>query len=524
MARLHLSLFSKIAISLIFLFIGAMLSLGYTILLNQNKLQFEEKERLALSSAKSLAEGSIDALISRDFELLERWLQALVLKDIYAYGYLSGPNGHILIHTDADKIASYTPVSKDFKLSTTRQLNYKGEPVNEVIYVSKVDEEVFAYAHIAYYTTQDIFSVFKSKEIYLLLGVMVFFLGLILFATLLIIRLHTAPVTELSQSIRQFSFESEQLQIADSILKRPDEIGVLANTFQLMMQRLKTAYEDLKKEQQSLHNKVEQRTYELQQQNDLLLEMQEQLVQSKKMASLGDLVAGVAHEINTPIGVCLTAVSFLNDASSNIVIKYDRQELSEEDFKHFLDTVKHSSEIAIDNINRAAKLISNFKKVAVNQHIEEATCFNLYDHLQHIIHVLEPNLKKYDHRFHITGDQSLRIISYQGVFYQIVSNLIMNTLIHAFESESQGGIFIDFVMQEESLFFQFSDNGAGISASILDKLFDPFVTSKRGQGGTGLGTHIVYNLVVQKLKGKIECKSEEGKGAMFRIMLPVKTC
>ncbi len=524
MARLHISLFSKIAVSLIILFIGAMLSLGYTILVNQNNLQIEQKQQLALSSAKSLAEGSIDALISRDFELLERWLEALVLKDIYAYGYLSGPNGHILVHTDADKIASYSPPLKDFTVSTSRQLNYKGEPVTEIIYASKVDDEIFAYAHIAYYTTQDFLSVFNSKEIYSLLGVMVFFLVLILVATLFIIRLHTEPVRELSENIHQFSFESDKLHIADTLLQRPDEIGVLANSFQLMIQRLKTAYEDLKKEEQSLQNKVEQRTHELKKQNDLLLEMQEQLVQSKKMASLGNLVAGVAHEINTPVGICLTAVSHLRDASKIIENRHNNQTLSEEDFEHYLDTVRQSAEIAVDNISRAAKLINNFKKVAVDQHIEEAVCFNLYQHLQHIIHVLEPNLKKYEHRFHISGDESLQIISYQGVFYQIVSNLIMNTYIHAFEADSQGDIFINFSIQDKLLVFQYSDNGSGISEPILDKLFDPFVTSKRGQGGTGLGTHIVYNLVVQKLKGKIECESKEGKGTLFRLLLPLQRC
>lgn len=524
MARLHLSLFSKIAISLVFLFIGAMLSSGYTILVNQNNLQMEEKEHLAFSNAKSLAEGSIDALISRDFELLERWLKAIVLKDIYAYGYLSDPNDHVLIHTDSDKIATYSPPLKEFNLFTTRNLLYNGEPVKEIIYASKVDDEVFANAHIAYYTTQNIFSVFKSKDIYIILGVMIFFLGLILFATLLIIRMHTAPITQLSQSIHHFSFDSDKTKIADSILKRPDEIGILANTFKLMIQRLKIAYENLKKEEQSLHVKVEQRTQELKQQNDLLMKMQEQLVQSEKMASLGNLVAGVAHEINTPIGICLTAVSYLNDAGEELEKKHNKQELSEEEFKNYLETIRESGDIAIDNINRAAHLIANFKKVAVDQHIEEASCFNFHDYLQHIIKVLEPNLKKLAHQFHIKGDETLNIISYEGVFYQIVSNLVMNTIIHAFETSSSGDIYIDFVMENETLIFQYSDNGAGIPKPILDKLFDPFVTSKRGQGGTGLGTHIVYNLVVQKLKGTIECESEVGNGTLFRMLLPLKTC
>ncbi|WP_198266549.1 HAMP domain-containing sensor histidine kinase [sulfur-oxidizing endosymbiont of Gigantopelta aegis] len=524
MARFHLSLFSTIAISLIFLFIGAMLTSGYTILLNQHNQHLEEKERLAYASAKSLAEGSIDALISRDYELLERWLSAIVLKDIYAYGYLSGPKGHIIIHTDAEKIAQYSPTLAAFNLSMSRELSYQGEPVKEIIYSSKVNDEIFANAHIAYYTSDNIFSAFKNKEIYILLSVMVFFMALILTATLFIIRMHTSPLTQLSKNIQNFSFSDEQIKIENNILERPDEIGVLANTFKLMIQRLKSAYDDLKKEKQNLHLKVEQRTKELKQQNELLLNMQEKLVETEKMASLGNLVAGVAHEINTPIGICLTAISYLNDASIELKKKHENHDLLEQDFTDYMDVVQESGEIALGNIKRAAHLISNFKKVAVDQHIEESSCFNFYENLQQIIKVLEPNLKQININFKITGDKTLKVMSYQGVFYQIVSNLVMNSIIHAFETASTGDINIDFLMEDGTLNFKYSDNGAGIPENILDKLFDPFVTTKRGQGGTGLGTHIVYNLVVQKLNGSIECQSEIGKGAQFKLFLPLKKC
>ena len=506
------------------MFAGAILSLGYIILLNQNNNQMAEKDNLASASAKSLAEGSIDALISGDFELLDGWLKAVILTDVYSYGFIASTNGNILAHSDSDKIATYTDKIKAFHLTTSRYLTFQGRPVKEIIYASQIDDEVFANAHVAYYIDQDLFYAFKSGDIYILLGVMFFFLGLILSATLLIIRMHTTPVSQLSRSLQKFSFKDNAIIIAPEILKRPDEIGALANTFQLMMQRLKTAYEKLKNDEQNLQLTVEQRTRDLKQQNIQLLEMQEQLIQSEKMASLGNLVAGVAHEINTPIGICLTAISYLNDTRSDVIKRFENKELSENDFIEFLNILNETCEISIQNINRAALLISNFKQVAVNQHIEDKSCFNLYDYIEHILVVLNPQLKKHQHNISISGDKNLCLFSYQGIFYQIISNLIMNSLIHAFEDKPQGNIKIHFSIKKNNLHLQYSDNGVGISKELLKKIFEPFVTTRRGEGGSGLGTHIIYNLVVQKLKGTIKCESKQGKGILFYITLPFEQC
>ena len=521
MAKLHLSLFAKIAISLIFLFTLAMVTSGYFIVLNQNNNILEEKEKLAFASAKSLAEGSIDALISRDFEFLESWLKAVVITDIYAYGYISDASGHILVHTDVDQIAKYTQLPS-FKYYTSRNLIYHGRPVKEIIYASSIDDDVFANAHIAYYTDNTLFTVFSDDDIYILFLVTVTFLGLILLATLYIIRLHTTPLSELNSTIQNFTFDSNRT-IAHHILDRPDEIGNLANSFIGLMVRLNSAYQDLKNEEQLLQEKVEQRTQDLQNQNKVLVKMQDQLVESEKMASLGNLVAGIAHEINTPIGICLTAVSHLNDASHELQLKYDQQKLSESDFKNFLSLSHDSCEIATENIKRAAQLISNFKKIAVNQHTDTQSSFNLYTELQRLVKILLPKNNNNRITVNLTGDKSLTITSYQSVFYQLFSNLINNSVLHGFENLEKGIIEIAFNMDDEQLIIKYSDNGNGIPKEILDHLFDPFVTTKRGQGGSGLGTYIVYNLVVQKLGGTISCESVSGNGVQFRITFPVET-
>lgn len=522
MTKLHLSLFSKIALNLIFLFTLAILSSGYILMINQNNNMLAEKDKLAYTSAKTLGEGSIDALISHDFEFLESWLKAVVLTDIYAYGYLSDNKGQILVHTDMDKIARYTKLPSS-KISTIHNLEYNNRPVKEIIYVSRIGDEIVSNAHIAYYTDTSFFSIFTHDGIYILFFVLFLFLSIILLATLYIIRRHTKPVTELSTSIQKFSFDNNS-SIAPSILERPDEIGVLAHSFKQLLNRLKSAYQDLKNEELSLQQKVENRTKDLKDQNELLIKMQNQLVESEKMASLGNLVAGVAHEINTPIGICLTAITHLNDASKDVQEKYEQDKLSESEFINFLTLSHDSCEIANENIKRAAQLISNFKNVAVSQHTDKKTCFNLYSQLEHLIKILIPKNRGTSITITITGEPSLLINSYQSAFYQIFSNLITNSLIHGFESMEQGQIKIDFEVQDGQLTLTYSDNGQGVSEKIVERIFDPFVTTKRGQGGSGLGTHIIYNLVVQKLGGSISCHSELDKGAQFIISFPIEDC
>ena len=523
MIKLHLSLFAKIALSLVLLFSSAIITSAYFIVINQTNNLLNEKDKLANASAKSLAEGSIDALISRDYEFLNGWLHAVVAKDIYAYGFLSDTNGHILVHNDIDKIATFTEIpSPTFKMSS-RYLNYKQRPVKEIIYVSGIGDEVFAYAHIAYYTDLSVFLVFKNVNIYILFLLMFFFLSIILLATLYIIRMHTRPISELSLSIQQFSFDNN-IKIPNSIIERPDEIGLLASSFVQLMSRLNEAYCELKNEEKNLQTKVEQRTMDLKQQNNLLLKMQDQLVQSEKMASLGGLVAGVAHEINTPIGICLTAVTYLKGISQELQTQYQNNTMSENDLLDYLKTSQESCDIAHDNIDRAVQIISNFKKVAVDQHNDEKICFNLYQKLLELIKVLIPNVKRKQLNVLIEGDQNIQINSYQSVFYQIFSNLIINSLIHGFDSMSTGQIKIKFDVLDSELRLDYFDDGLGISEELIDKIFDPFVTTKRGQGGSGLGTHIVYNLVVQKLNGSISCTSKIDHGVHFKIMFPVETC
>ncbi len=257
-----------------------------------------------------------------------------------------------------------------------------------------------------------------------------------------------------------------------------------------------------------------------------LKQAQFQLVESEKMAALGGLVAGVAHEINTPLGVGVTAVSHLQSELCRFSMLYEQQKLRKRDFNDFLDTANESVKILEMNLSRASGLIHSFKQVATDQSSEEQRRFFLKQILDDVMMSLWPRFKRTPHRFNVECNEKLELESYPGAFFQIITNLAINALDHGFSRNTPGLLTIRAEMDTEGGregWFKLivSDDGKGVEAEHLKQIFDPFFTTGRSQGNTGLGLHVVYNLVVQKLAGEIRCDSEEGKGTTFTIRLPI---
>ncbi len=200
--------------------------------------------------------------------------------------------------------------------------------------------------------------------------------------------------------------------------------------------------------------------------------------------------------------------------------KTERFKSSFNPLENFLDTSQQTSKIILNNINRAAEIIQSFKKVAVDRSSESRRTFKLKEYLEEILNTLKPKLKFTKHSIEIKGNESLILDSYPGALSQIITNLIVNSLIHAYSSKDKGSIVIEFQASKQEIILSYSDDGNGISKENLEKIFDPFFTTKRGQGGSGLGLHLVYNLVTQKLKGSIECESKIRVGTKFTITLP----
>ena len=278
--------------------------------------------------------------------------------------------------------------------------------------------------------------------------------------------------------------------------------------------------QSLKDNQDQLEILVADRTKELQASLNVLRNTQNRLVESEKMAALGGLVAGVAHEINTPVGIGITASSQLQDLTQDFADKFDSGQLSKNDLDKFIEQVGYSTKINLLNLTRAAGLINSFKEMSVDQSTEEIRQFNIHQYSEDILLSVKPKFKNTAHQIILHCPKDIVINNVPGVYSQILTNLLMNSLIHGFEAVTTGEIIIKISSCNGSIRLEYSDNGGGMDAEQLKKIYEPFYTSKRSQGSTGLGMNIVYNLVSQTLGGSIQCQSKKGEGVIFSIQFP----
>ncbi len=275
-----------------------------------------------------------------------------------------------------------------------------------------------------------------------------------------------------------------------------------------------------KEEIEAQIDEIEQQKEELQITLDHLKNTQEQLIQSEKLASLGGLVAGVAHEINTPVGISVTAASSLVEETSRIAEQYVSNKISRAAFKEYLNTANQSAKLILANMERTATMVQSFKQVSVDQSTEQKREFKLKEYSHDVIRSLYPRLKGKKIKINLDIDDQLELNSYPGAFSQILTNLVLNSLVHGFEKKDQGNINISMHKADQELILEYKDDGRGIPKQNLSKIFDPFFTTNK-KAGTGLGLHIVYNIVNQKLNGSITCSSEKEKGVSFRMKIPV---
>jgi signal transduction histidine kinase len=251
-----------------------------------------------------------------------------------------------------------------------------------------------------------------------------------------------------------------------------------------------------------------------------LQEAQSELVRQEKLASLGRLVAGVAHEINTPLGICVTATSHLVEE-----LRLTRQDLSdgaldEDGLNAFFGTIDQSLKIMTTNTQRAAALVRSFKQVAVDQSSDNIRHFNLRKYLDEVLLSLQPKLKGKPIEVNVECPADIHLESFPGAVSQIVTNMVVNSLVHGFEEGKSGTIRIAGKLEGDHVVFDYSDDGIGMDSATLQQLFDPFFTTKRGSGGSGLGAHILYNLVTGPLGGTVKVVSSPGMGLHYHLRFP----
>ena len=253
-----------------------------------------------------------------------------------------------------------------------------------------------------------------------------------------------------------------------------------------------------------------------------LKETQAHLVAQEKLAALGSLVAGVAHELNTPIGNCLLVASTVQDSSKSVMGKLQSQTLKKSDLQTYCDEVKTSSEIMMRSLTSAASLISSFKQVAVDRTSEHRRFFNLAQVLHDIVATLHIRIGHAGHKVSLDVAANIQMDSYPGSLGQVITNLIENAILHAFDKETAGTMTISATQADpQRVMLLFSDDGAGIPETNLKRVFDPFFTTKLGQGGSGLGLNICYNIVTSVMQGQLTVKSRLGEGTVFILDCPL---
>jgi signal transduction histidine kinase/streptogramin lyase len=281
------------------------------------------------------------------------------------------------------------------------------------------------------------------------------------------------------------------------------------------------------RQRQQLRRLVADRTAELSQAKQRaehalveLREAQRGLIEVEKMASLGNLVSGVAHEINTPLGVAVTASSMLSDRTATLQRKLAAGNLTAQELADYLGTAREASVMVDRNLERAAQLVSSFKQVSIDHHSDERRRFALSDYLRTLLRSLEPNWKRLPVTFGLDVEEGLDIDSHPGALAQVVSNLIQNALVHAFPDNEPGTLELSArALGSDRVELVLADDGRGIPADVLPHVFEPFYTTRRGRGGTGLGLHITYNLVTARLGGQIEVHSS-AQGTRVVVRFP----
>lgn len=410
--------------------------------------------------------------------------------------------------------------------------------------------------------------------IYFLIGnAMVKTAALVFLFSIAFSQLLTNPLNELTEQINQFDIDDPEASKLHIVNYERNELSILQNAYNNLLSELSRYKEELATAQSEIidsNNKLDEQNLMLEQevakktsslsttmlkmemqQRELLAQQgqlkaensrrsqtektltntndelkssiqelrkaQERLLDAEKMATLGTLSAEITHEINTPIGVSITSTSYLSDLLTKLNDEIDSNKLSKRGLDEFRQNANQSVELLINNLNRASDLISSYKQVAVDQTSDKIRHINLAKYINEIIKSLHPKLKKTKHEISIDCSDTIEVYCHAGAISQIFTNLIINSIIHGFEGIEQGEINIKVEMQNDEVQITYADNGLGIPEESLPSLFDPFFTTKSGRGGSGLGTHIVQNLVTDTLNGTIVASSEENQGLSYLI-------
>ena len=324
-------------------------------------------------------------------------------------------------------------------------------------------------------------------------------------------------------------FEQPQLPDQDDIESLRYEAKIVA----LILERARNI-EQLKNANLKLEQRVAERTKELLESNELLKkalvqrnEVRSQLVEMENMAALGTMMSSLTHEMNTPIGVGITAASHLRTIIEKTYKKLEDGTLKRSQLEQFFLESIESAEITERNLQRSTELVKTFKQLAIDQHSEESRTIDFCDYVIEILLSLKPRLKRTKLKFCLDINEALTFKSNPGAISQVLINLIMNSAQHGFDLGSEGHIWLKASIEPcpehgKQVVITYKDNGKGMDKHTVENIYKPFFTKARHSGGSGLGMHICYNLITNSLGGSIDCQSAPGKGVLFRMAFPIQ--
>jgi signal transduction histidine kinase len=344
------------------------------------------------------------------------------------------------------------------------------------------------------------------------LSVAVIFLGIIITAGVLIALSIRLPLQQILIAMRAITSGDLNRKVQGTGAR--DEVGEMARAVEVFRENAiakRTTEDELRASKEKAENALHE-----------LNTAQQNLIDAERLAALGGLVAGVAHEVNNPIGISLTvASSFARRAEAFEAELKSGNGLRRSQLEEFVKTSRDAAQQLVGNLHRAGELIQSFKQVAVDRSHAERRTFSLSEATDQIIASLRPALKKAAITLAVDIPENLVIDGYPGSYGQILTNLFLNAANHAFPDGRSGTITITAKPRgNDDVEINFADDGAGMTPDVQRQAFDPFFTTRRNEGGTGLGLHIVYNLVTQQLGGRMMLDSRLGQGTTFRIIMP----
>lgn len=355
----------------------------------------------------------------------------------------------------------------------------------------------------------------------------------------------TEPIADLANEMRRIGSGDYNTQLSEEYMIYNNEIGILATTVETMRFSLSRYIKEIEDNSKNLEALVENRTSELVTTNEYLeqslaeieekkaelilvndeLEQtlenlrgtQEQLIESRKLSALNDMVNGVAHQLNTPIGVSITAVSYLKKELNDFYRELKRSGLLNEDNKESLRDIAETTQLAMKNLTKARDTLDTFKYITADSSSETAKDLDLCEFFEDLTAALMVKAEYVKYNLDFACDSEIMVKSYPSVLTQIMSNLIANSIGHGFKNRDHGNITVRLSEQEHYVVIDYRDDGVGIAEENVERIFDPFFTTKQGKDRIGLGLSIVYNYVTVKLKGRIRCESGLSKGTHFVI-------